>query len=329
MAKIGFTPLEISSLSQRKAKSLMGFIFPGQGSQYVGMGKELYESYPPFRQIFNKANEVLGIDLSQLCFTGPEEVLRETINTQLAVLSVSVGCFELLKNEGIYPDLVAGHSLGEYTALVAAGALSFPQALKLVRKRGEFMQEATVHYPGAMLAIIGAEEKTVNEALREIRTIGTVCIANFNCPGQVVISGEVSAVQQVRDLVLKTGAKRVIPLPVSGAFHSPLMKVAQDKLRQEIISVTINPSETPIIANVTADYMSSPETIKELLVEQIASPVLWENSIRKMAAEGVETFVEVGPGRVLTGLVRRIIPTAKCLNVEDEATFKKVLAAIK
>ncbi|MBT9131615.1 MAG: Malonyl CoA-acyl carrier protein transacylase [Firmicutes bacterium] len=306
----------------------IGFIFPGQGSQYVGMGKELYESYTQVRQILNKANEVLGTDLSQLCFTGPEEVLKETTNTQLAVLSVSVGCFELLRNEGICPDIVAGHSLGEYTALVAAGALSFPQALKLVRKRGEFMQEAAAHHPGAMLAIIGAEEKVINEALLQTRTAGTVRIANFNCPGQVVISGETSAIQQVRDLVLKIGAKRAILLPISGAFHSPLMKVAQDKLRQEIIPFTINSPEIPVIANVTADYMSSPETIKELLVEQIASPVLWEDSIKKMAAEGVDTFIEAGPGRVLTGLVRRTIPTAKCLNVEDEATFRKVLASI-
>ncbi len=306
----------------------IGFIFPGQGSQYVGMGKELYESYTQVRQILNKANEVLGTDLSQLCFTGPEEVLKETVNTQLAVLSVSVGCFELLRNEGICPDIVAGHSLGEYTALVAAGSLSFPQALKLVRKRGEFMQEAAAHHPGAMLAIIGAEEKVINEALLQTRTAGTVRIANFNCPGQVVISGETSAIQQVRDLVLKIGAKRAILLPISGAFHSPLMKVAQDKLRQEIIPFTINSPEIPVIANVTADYMSSPETIKELLVEQIASPVLWEDSIKKMAAEGVDTFIEAGPGRVLTGLVRRTIPTAKCLNVEDETTFRKVLASI-
>ncbi|MBT9146680.1 MAG: Malonyl CoA-acyl carrier protein transacylase [Syntrophomonadaceae bacterium] len=306
----------------------IGFIFPGQGSQYVGMGKELYESYTQVRQILNKANEVLGTDLSQLCFTGPEEVLKETTNTQLAVLSVSVGCFELLRNEGICPDIVAGHSLGEYTALVAAGSLSFPQALKLVRKRGEFMQEAAAHHPGAMLAIIGAEEKVINEALLQTRTAGTVRIANFNCPGQVVISGETSAIQQVRDLVLKIGAKRAILLPISGAFHSPLMKVAQDKLRQEIIPFTINSPEIPVIANVTADYMSSPETIKELLVEQIASPVLWEDSIKKMAAEGVDTFIEAGPGRVLTGLVRRTIPTAKCLNVEDETTFRKVLASI-
>ncbi len=163
------------------------------------------------------------------------------------------------------------------------------------------MQEAAAHHPGAMLAIIGAEEKVINEALLQTRTAGTVRIANFNCPGQVVISGETSAIQQVRDLILKIGAKRAILLPISGAFHSPLMKVAQDKLRQEIIPFTINSPEIPVIANVTADYMSSPETIKELLVEQIASPVLWEDSIKKMAAEGVDTFIEAGPGRVLTG----------------------------
>lgn len=304
----------------------IGFIFPGQGSQYVGMGKELYESSLPFKQILNKANEVLEMELSQLCFTGPEEVLRETTNTQLAVLSVSVGCLELLKNEGIYPDLVAGHSLGEYTALVAAGALSFSQALKLVRRRGEFMQEAAAYHPGAMLAIIGAEESQIKEVLRETRTAGTVALANFNCPGQVVISGETHAIEKTKSLILKIGARRVVTLPVSGAFHSPLMKMAQDKLRQEIIPFTINSPEIPIIANVTADYVSSPETIKELLVEQIASPVLWEDSIRKMAADGVETFVEVGPGRVLTGLVRRTIPTAKCLNVEDKLFLRNTLS---
>jgi [acyl-carrier-protein] S-malonyltransferase len=306
----------------------IGFIFPGQGSQYVGMGKELYESYLPFQQILDEANRMLGKNLSQLCFTGPEEVLRETANTQLAVLSVSVGCFELLKSEGIYPDLVAGHSLGEYTALVASGALKFSLALKLVQRRGEFMQEAAIHHPGAMLAVIGAEEKIVKEALRQTMAAGTAYVANFNCPGQVVISGEVSACEQAKNLMLKMGAKRVVMLPVSGAFHSPLMKMAQDKLRQEITPLTIGSPRIPVIANVTADYVSEPEIIKELLIEQIISPVLWEGSVRKMAAEGVEIFVEVGPGKVLTGLVRRIVPTAECLNVEDLATFEKTLAAI-
>ncbi len=307
----------------------IGFIFPGQGSQYIGMGEELYKFSPAFRQILNKADEVLERELSKLCFTGPEEALKETINTQLAVLSVSVGCFELLKNKGIYPDIVAGHSLGEYTALVAAGTLSFPQALELVRKRGEFMQEAAARYPGAMLAIIGAKESTVEEVLRKVRVAGTVSIANFNCPGQLVISGEITVIQQVKTLLLKAGARRAVMLPVSGAFHSPLMKMAQNKLRQEIASLTINPPQIPVIANVTADCVSTPEKIKELLIEQIASPVLWENSLRKMVACGVDIFIEVGPGKVLTGLVRRTIPAAECLNVEDKVSLEKTLAAIK
>ncbi len=303
--------------------SKIGFLFPGQGSQYLGMGREFYEAYPFLREIFEQASSTLGTEASRLCFEGPEEVLKETQNTQPLVLTTSFASLEVLKRRGINPHLVAGHSLGEYTALVAAGALDFLAALKLVRKRGRFMQEASREHPGTMAAIIGLEEKRVNAVLEEAGSFGQVVAANFNGPAQVVISGEILAVEKAKEIAERAGARKVVILKVAGAFHSPLMEPARKKLQEEIEKSNIRSPLIPLVANVTADYLREPQAIKEALINQVTSPVLWEASVRKMLEAGVTTFIEVGPGKVLSGLLRRISPKSLSLNVEDEESLKK------
>lgn len=309
--------------------SKIAFIFPGQGSQYVGMGKEFYENYSFVREIFKRASSTLGIDVSKLCFEGPQEILTQTQNTQPLVFTVSIACLEVLKSQNINPDIVAGHSLGEYTALVACGSLDFLDVLRLVRKRGQFMQEAGRKYPGTMAAIIGLEEEKVKEVLEEAKPSGIVGVANFNCPGQVVISGEISAVEKAKELAEKAEAKKVVILKVGGAFHSPLMKEAQEKLKDEIEKIEIHPPTIPIVVNVSADYLRESEAIKASLIKQIVNPVLWEASIRKMLNSAVTTFIEVGPGKVLSGLLRRITPESLSLNVEDEQSLRRSLEIIK
>ena len=302
----------------------IAFVFPGQGSQYVGMGKDLYENSAIARRIFEEANDVLGYDLKKMCFEGPEDELKITYNTQPAILVVSTACWSMLKERGISPAAVAGHSLGEYSALVAAGALSFAKALELVRKRGRFMWECAPSSAG-MAAILGLTGDLVQKACDESSPVGVVEIANFNCPGQIVIAGEESALQKAMELCKDHGAKRVLPLQVSGPFHSSLMSEAANKLAVELRQVEISQPACPLISNVTADAAESPEEIRKLLEKQVDSSVRWEESIIKLSSMGIEGYVEVGPGKVLTGLGKKIIKDGKFFNVEDIESLEKIL----
>jgi [acyl-carrier-protein] S-malonyltransferase len=280
------------------------FVFPGQGSQYVGMGKDLYEGNTQAKALFSKADEILGFSLSKICFDGPEEELRQTKNTQPAIFLHSVVLFNLLKKREF--EMAAGHSLGEYSALVAAGALTFEDGLKLVRLRGELMQQAGVEQPGTMAAIVGLDPKTVNGICAEASPAGIVQTANFNSPGQIVISGSVTGVRKAMELAKTRGAKIVKELPVSGAFHSPLMKSAQTGLKAALDRTEIRDAAVPVYANVTARPVRHADEIRSLLYRQLTSPVRWEESIASMVADGATTFTEIGPGKVLQGLVKRI-----------------------
>ncbi|MFH1542096.1 MAG: ACP S-malonyltransferase [bacterium] len=270
------------------------FVFPGQGSQSVGMGKDLAEKY------LDQANQILGFDLKKVCFEGPEEELKKTEITQPAILTVSIACHSRASGN---PVAVAGHSLGEYSALVAAGSLTFADAVKLVHLRGKFMQKAVPIGEGAMAAIIGGDNDKIKTICAEV---GNVWPANYNSPGQVVISGKKASVEAAGIKIKESGAKRVIPLAVSAPFHCPLMQPAADMLKTELDKVEIKDATIPVIANVTADYVTKADEIRDLLYKQVTSPVLWEASIRKMIADGVESFEEVGPGKVLTGLIKKI-----------------------
>jgi len=280
------------------------FVFPGQGSQYVGMGKDLYEGNTQAKALFSKADEILGFSLSKICFDGPEEELRQTKNTQPAIFLHSVVLFNLMKNRKF--EMAAGHSLGEYSALVAAGALTFEDGLKLVRLRGELMQQAGVEQSGTMAAIVGLDPKTVNGICTEASPAGIVQAANFNSPGQIVVSGSVTGVRKAMELAKTRGAKIVKELPVSGAFHSPLMKSAQTGLKAALDRTEIRDAAVPVYANVTARPVRYADEIRSLLYRQLTSPVRWEESVTNMVADGAKTFTEIGPGKVLQGLVKRI-----------------------
>lgn len=290
----------------------MAFVFPGQGSQFLGMGKDLAEKH------LDQANQILGFDLKKICFEGPEEELKKTEITQPAILSVSIAAFELLKSKNLpLPSAMAGHSLGEYSALVAAAALSFQDAVKIVNLRGKFMQEAVPLGEGAMSAILGLDRDKINEICAEV---GSVWPANFNSPGQVVISGKKKNVVQAGEKIKQAGAKRVIPLAVSAPFHCPLMQPAADKLKIELDKIEIKDAQIPIVANVTADYVTIAEDIKALLIKQVTAPVLWEDSIKKMSNDGISSFVEVGQGKVLAGLIKKIDRNSTIKNFQEAIT---------
>jgi [acyl-carrier-protein] S-malonyltransferase len=306
--------------------SKVAFMFPGQGSQYVGMGKELAAQYPNVRRHFDQANELLGFDLTQLCWEGPEEELKKTANQQPAILTVSVACLSLLQEAGIQPDVVGGLSLGEYSALVAAGAISFEQAVPLVRQRGTYMQEAVPLGVGGMAAILGVETQAVDQLCAEVRaeTELVVAGANYNCPGQVVISGHIPAVDRVMERVHSLGGKGV-KLSVTAPFHSALLTPAGEMLKGALADVTLADTSVPVIANVTADYVTSAGAIADLLIRQVSSPVRWEESVRRLLADGVDRFIEVGPARALSGFMKKIDRKVQVFNIEDAQSLGKVL----
>lgn len=301
----------------------IAFIFPGQGSQYIGMGKELVENFPLAAEIMEKANEILELDLAGLCFNGPAEELNLTENTQPAIYTISYMVTRLLNEEGIYPLLAAGHSLGEYSALAAAGVFSFEEGLRLVRQRGILMNRAVPDNQGSMAAIIGLEDKIVQEICQEVN--GICEIANYNSPGQIVISGEREAVEAACQLAEDKGARRTVGLKVSGPFHSSLMKRAAEDFANIIGEIEFKKPAFPVVSNVTADFVEEPEEIKGLLIKQISNSVRWVESIKLIQAQGVNTFIEAGPGKVLRGLLRRIDSSLTTYNIDDPETMQDFL----
>lgn len=296
----------------------IAFVFPGQGAQKVGMAKDVYDALPQAAQLFKTADEVLGFSISELAFEGPEEQLKQTANTQPALLTASIALFEALKSKNITPDYVAGHSLGEYSALVAANALDFEQAVAIVRARGQYMEQAVPAGQGAMAAVLGAEREPLAALCAEISATGqAVELANVNCPGQIVVSGSVEGVNAVSARVKEIGGKRAIMLEVSGPFHSSLMKSAADQLSERLEAVSFRDANVPVVANVTAKTVTQGSDIQALLVEQVYSPVLWEDSVRFLIHEGVDTFIEIGPGNVLTGLIKKIDKNVRLINISS------------
>jgi [acyl-carrier-protein] S-malonyltransferase len=309
----------------------VAFVFPGQASQYPGMGKELAEKYPAAHAVFEEADKALGFSISKICFEGTEEELKLTANTQPAILTCSVATQRVLAEKGLLADFVAGHSLGEYSALTAAGALNFADAVQLVRKRGTYMQEAVPAGVGAMAAILGLSPAVVTDVCKRAAQ-GEVCsAANLNSPDQTVVSGHAGAVKRAVELASQAGAKRAVILPVSAPFHSALMTPAQEKLEKDLRNTAFSKLQVPLVTNVDADTVESGAEAREALIRQVTMPVRWEESVRLLIDEGVNTFVEVGPGRVLTGLLRQIERSVSALNVEDEkslaATVEKIAAA--
>jgi [acyl-carrier-protein] S-malonyltransferase len=309
--------------------SKIAFLFSGQGSQYVGMGKELYEKYEVVRNTLDGINTILGFDLLDIIMNGPEDELKRTENTQPAILAVSVALTRLLQEKGIYPQAAAGLSLGEYSALVAGSAMKFEDALPLVKKRGRFMQEAVPAGVGTMAAIIGLDRDVLNEVLNDASLSGVVQAANYNCPGQIAIAGEVKAVEKAVEIARERGASRSVILQVSAPFHSSLLKPAGDNLSNELCKIHFSDLSMPVVANVDGDYYKSGrENIIANLTNQVYSPVYFEDSIRKLMHDGYDTFVEVGPGRVLSGFVKRIDKSIVILNVEDVKSLDKTLEAL-
>jgi [acyl-carrier-protein] S-malonyltransferase len=312
-----------------KRKSAIAFLFPGQGSQYAGMGKDLAEKFPAARQVFEEADAAIGFALSEVCFNGPAEQLQLTENTQPAILAVSVAALRAMESEGFAaPDYVAGHSLGEYSALVAAGSLSLTDAVRTVRARGRYMQEAVPVGNGAMAAILGADLNVVVAACKEAGQ-GQVCsAANINSANQVVIAGDSDAIDRVIVLVKERGAKRAVKLKVSAPFHCALMKPAQERLAADLQSISFADLQVPVVTNVDAGMVTTGEQAREALIRQVTQPVRWLESVEFLTGHGVQSLVEIGPGKVLSGLVRQIDRNLSCVNIEDEASLRAAREAL-
>jgi len=314
----------MSDMIESSLKDALAFLFPGQGSQKVGMGLELAQQYSAARAVFDEADAILSRKLSQLCFEGPAEALKQTENTQLAILTCSVAALRVLDEHGIVPKAVAGHSLGEYSALVAANVLTFSDAVKLVEYRAQEMAEASQRQDCTMAAILGLDEATLEDLCETASSAGVVQIGNYNCPGQLIISGDTVAVERVMDSAKDAGARRCLRLEVSGAFHSALMAPAQAQLQTVINDFQFNAPSIQVAANVTGNFVQTADEIRRLLIAQVTSAVQWEKSTRTIGAAGISHFVEVGPGTVLSGMVRRTLPEVICLNVEDAKSLDKV-----
>lgn len=303
----------------------IAFVFSGQGAQYVGMGKDLYDNFQCSKEVFDKADKALNFKISELCFEGKTEELNLTENTQPAILTTSIAAMKALKEEkGIVPDVAAGLSLGEYSAHVCSGTFSFEDTVKLVRKRGRYMQEAVPAGIGTMAAIIGLDSETVNKVCSEESKSGVVEVANYNCPGQIVIAGEVKAVENACAKLKESGARKTIMLSVSGPFHTSMLKSAAEKLEIELKNININDMKVPVITNVTGDYVKNKDEVKGLLKKQVMSSVRWEDTINKMIDDGVDTFIEFGPGRTLTSFIRKINRKMTTFNVEKSEDLSKI-----